>query len=282
MSGYVNINGTIVSSDVPLFPANSRAIMYGDGCFETLRSYNGKFLHFEDHFKRLRSGLSYLEMTSDLTEERLRVEIRKLLEKNGCENEDVVVRIQCVREGESGYLNISDQSKFIISLRSVKEKKRPLKLQLVDTKAIPSAALNRTVKLSNSINYIKSAQEAKRKGGDDALMLTVNEKVSETTIANVFWVKGNQVFTPSVECDLLPGVTRSILMELIKNDTELTLIEGEFELNDIYEAEAIFCTNSVMEVQPIASLEEYSFQVNNEAVRKLTAQFEAYKKKYLK
>ncbi|MEP1152273.1 MAG: aminotransferase class IV [Balneola sp.] len=282
MSGYVNINGTIVPNDEPLFPANSRTIMYGDGCFETLRSYNGKFLHFEDHFKRLRSGLSYLEMTSDLTEERLSVEIQKLLKANECENEDVVVRIQCVREGESGYLNISDQSKFIISLRSVKENKRPLELQLVDTKAIPSAALNRTVKLSNSINYIKSAQEAKRKGGDDALMLTVNERVSETTIANVFWVKGNHVFTPSVECDLLPGVTRLILMELIKNDTELSLLEGEFDLNDIYEAEAMFCTNSVMEIQPVASLEEYSFQVNNEVVEKLSTQFEAYKKKYLK
>lgn len=281
MIPYININGALVPSDKPFFPATTRAISYGDGCFETIRSYKGKFLHFKDHFERLQAGLSYLEMKSDLSEEKLRHEIQKLLEINKLESEDVVVRVQCIREGASGYANLSDQSVFIISLRSIKKKKDPLVLKSVSVRAIPSIALDRKVKLSNSINYIKSAQEAKRKGGNDALMLTVNEKVSETTIANIFWVKGNQVFTPSVNCDLLPGVTRSILIELIENDEELSLLEGEFELNDVYEAEAMFCCNSVMEIKSVSGIDDCSYKAGHPIIEKLKNNFKVFKENSL-
>ena len=188
MSSFVNINGTLVPEEEASLPATSRALSYGDGCFETLVSYKSKFLHFEDHFARLQSGLKYLDMNLDLTKDLLKSEVQKLLKKNELEDEDSVVRIQCYREGSSGYFDISDRSGFIISNRSIPLGSDSIKLKTVSIPAIPSAALERKVKLSNSINYIKAAQEAKKKGGDDALMLTVDSKISETTISNIFWV----------------------------------------------------------------------------------------------
>lgn len=282
MSSFININGTLFPEEEDSLPATSRAISYGDGCFETLVSYKSKFLHFEDHFARLQSGLKYLEMNLDLTKEQLLSEIQKLLEKNELEDENSVVRIQCYREGSSGYFDISDQSGFIISNRSIPERGDSIKLKTVSIPAIPTAALDRKVKLSNSINYIKAAQEAIKKGGDDALMLTVDLKISETTISNIFWIKGNQVFTPSANCDLLPGVTRSILIELIDQDSELELMEGEFELQDIYSAEAVFCTNSVMEMKPVAGVDDQLYKKEHSVFEKLKNDFKAYKERYLK
>lgn len=281
MSSFVNINGTLVLEEEASLPATSRALSYGDGCFETLVSYEGKFLHFEDHFARLQSGLKYLEMNLDLTKDLLKSEVQKLLKKNELEDEDSVVRIQCYREGSSGYFNISDRSGFIISNRPIPERGESLNLKTVSIPTIPSIALERKVKLSNSINYIKAAQEAKKKGGDDALMLTVDSKISETTISNIFWVKGNQVFTPSVNCDLLPGVTRSILIALINQDSELELIEGLFGLEDIYSAEAVLCTNSVMEIKPVSRIDDFSYKTDHSIVEKLKDDFKVYKEKLL-
>lgn len=281
MSSFVNINGTLIPEEEASLPATSRALSYGDGCFETLVSYKGKFLHFEDHFARLQSGLKYLEMNLDLTKDLLKSEVQKLLEKNELEDEDSVVRIQCYREGSSGYFNISDRSGFIISNRPIPERGESLNLKTVSIPTIPSIALERKVKLSNSINYIKAAQEAKKKGGDDALMLTVGSKISETTISNIFWVKGNQVFTPSVNCDLLPGVTRSILTELIILDSELQLIEGAFGLEDIYSAEAVFCTNSVMEMKSVSSVDDHLYKTEHSVFEKLKDDFKVYKEKRL-
>ena len=137
------------------------------------------------------------------------------------------------------------------------------------------------MKLSNSINYIKAAQEAKKKGGDDALMLTIDKNISETTISNIFWIKGNQVFTPSLNCDLLPGVTRSILIELISQDSELELVEGEFKLEEVYSAEAVFCTNSVMEMKSVSSVDDHSFEIGHLNFEKLKDDFKIYKEKWL-
>lgn len=281
MSSFVNINGTLIPEEEASLPATSRAISYGDGCFETFVSYKGKFLHFEDHFSRLQSGLKYLEMNLDLTIDQLKSEVQKLLEENVIEDEDYVIRIQCFREGSSGYFDISDRSGFIISNRSIPERSGSIKLKTVSIPTIPSIALERKVKLSNSINYIKAAQEAKKKGGDDALMLTVGSKISETTISNIFWVKGNQVFTPSVNCDLLPGVTRSILTELIILDSELQLIEGAFGLEDIYSAEAVFCTNSVMEMKSVSSVDDHLYKTEHSVFEKLKDDFKVYKEKRL-
>ena len=281
MSSFININGTLFPEEEASLPATSRAISYGDGCFETLVSYKGEFLQFGDHFDRLQSGLKYLEMNLDLTKQQLLSEIQKLLEKNELEDEDSVIRIQCYRKGSSGYFDISDQSGFIILNRSIPKRGDSIKLKTVSIPAIPTAALERKVKLSNSINYIKGAQEAKKIGGDDALMLTIEGKISETTISNIFWIKGNQVFTPSIDCDLLPGVTRALVIELIKQDLDLTLKEGEFEPEDIQSAEAVFCTNSVMEMMSVSGIDDHLYKTEHSVFEKLKDDFKEYKEKWL-
>lgn len=282
MNNYININGEMVQEDENSVPASSRALFYGDGCFETFVSYKGKFLHFVDHFDRLQQGLRYLEMESPFSEEKLKGEIHRLIEKCALENENSVIRVQCYREGNSGYQNISDESSFIISTRPIFNKESETSLKTVSVRAIPSQALERKVKLSNSINYIKAAQEAKKKGGDDALMLTMEEFISETTIANIFWIKGDDIYTPSINCDLLPGVTRSIIDKLIKGNPALNLEQGKFSLQDIYEAEAVFCCNSVMDLKAVVSIDDKEYNTEHPTLNTLSKSFQSYKKEYSK
>ena len=279
---YINLNGKIIPENEGNVSATSRAVSYGDGCFETIRSYGGRFLNFEDHFERLEAGLEYLEMKSGLTEEKLRKEIQKLLDKNNLGKKDTVVRIQCFRKGGSGYFELSDQSGFVISDREVLNRKSELKLKTVSVRAIPSVALERKVKLSNGINYIKAAQEARKENYDDALMLTTNEFVSETTIANLFWIK-NKVSTPRpLNVILLPGVTRSILMRLINEHSEYKLKEGEFCVEAIYNAEAVFCCNSVMEINSVSEVDGNIFSSAHPVIEELRVLFEEYKSENLK
>jgi len=100
MSSFVNINGTLVLEEEASLPATSRALSYGDGCFETLVSYKSKFLHFEDHFARLQSGLKYLEMNLDLTKDLLKSEVQKLLKKNELANTIVSLTIVNASTGD--------------------------------------------------------------------------------------------------------------------------------------------------------------------------------------
>ena len=274
------LNGEQVDENQAVISPFNRGMMYGDGCFETIRSYSGKFLGWENHFNRLKAGLEYLEMDIPFTSGELKKEVIKLIDANGLSVVDSMIRLQCWRDGGRGYSTSSRKANWMVQVSEMPVFNNELKLTVAETRCIPSKALERKHKLSNGLNYIKAAQEAKQKSCDDALMMTIDNKVSETTSANIFWIKDDQVFTPSEECDLLPGVTRSIVSDII-NSLGLSILEGKFELKELQKAEAIFCTNSLKEIVEVQTLDEEKFELNHPIVQKIQSGFERYKAKEL-
>lgn len=281
MKEYVIYNGQLLSKEEVLVSPVNRGMMYGDGCFDTIRSYKGKFLHLEDHFKRITAAAEYLGIDVVFDFRGFKFKLLELMEANEWLQQDGVVRVQCWREGNRGYATDSAQANWLTTTTPISASESPLELITAETRVIPSRALDRKYKLSNGLNYILAAREVRKKGADDALMLTMNEKISETTIANVFWVKGNKVFTPSSDCDLFPGITRNIVIELIRKSSLGELNEGEFELKEILEAEAVFVTNSVKEIQKISAVDGFEFETNHPVVEKVILAFQAYKSEHL-
>lgn len=254
--------------------------MYGDGCFETLKSYQAKFLGWKAHFTRLVGGLNYLGMELPISSEELKQEVLDLLKVNNLMANEAMVRIQCWREGERGYKSTSHSSSRLIQVSSYDQPQNPIDLITAKTRCIPSEALERKHKLSNGLNYIKAAQEADVSQKDDALMLTMGGFVSETTIANVFWVKDEIFYTPSEECDLLPGITRGIVLGIIQ-DIGHPLKVGKFKPNSFYEADFAFCTNSLIEIREIGSVDDNQFKTGQDIILDVHASFQAYKSKAL-
>lgn len=282
MSHYLIFDGEFVPvNELSVSPLN-RGMMYGDGCFETFRSYQGRFLHVDDHLQRLRAGLEYLGFQPFENPGLFKDELSTLIEKNGLSNVDAMVRIQCWREGSRGYGTVSRTGHWLAEVKNLPNQQSGMTLKTVSVHAIPSMSLNRAVKLSNGLNYIKAAQEAQSAGFDDALMLTIHKKISETTVANVFWVKGNRIFTPSLNCDLLPGITRNLITRCIHSAPDLELTEGEFETDELRDAEAMFVTNSLREIQPVNRCDDHHFDPDHDVIVRLRALFQSYKTGHLK
>ncbi|MEX2362388.1 MAG: aminotransferase class IV, partial [Balneolaceae bacterium] len=192
------------------------------------------------------------------------------------DQKEALIRIQCWREGGRGYKPVSSKMSWMIQAEEIKNSYEPLKLITAETRCIPSQALERGFKLSNGLNYIKAAQEAQNRNADDALMLTMTDFISETTSANIFWLHDEAVFTPSEKCDLLPGITRKLVADvLLRNDVKLE--KGEFSIAHIRQAEAAFCCNSVREIQEVASIDEKDMEIGHPLVKKIMVLFEKYK-----
>jgi branched-subunit amino acid aminotransferase/4-amino-4-deoxychorismate lyase len=209
--------------------------------------------------------------------------IAELLQENKLLNRDATVRLQVWRDGTRGYLPDSEtQSHFLVTASACPESFDYPKLVTVDKRRIPEEALPSNYKHTNGINYILAAREADEKGGDDALMQTVDGWISETTIANVFWIKGNWVFTPSTDCDLLPGITRQVIIGLIKQHKLLKLNEGAFELDHILDADAAWICNSGREIMPVKQIEGQSLDVNHGTITELKQRFVTFRDKNLK
>jgi branched-subunit amino acid aminotransferase/4-amino-4-deoxychorismate lyase len=273
---YIILNGEIVEEENALVSPVNRGMMYGDGCFETMKSYSGKFLGWDMHFDRLEAGLTYLNIDLPFNSDQLKAQIQNLLTPNELSHKETMIRLQCWREGGRGYHTDSSSAGWMIQASEISIKEKVVQLTLAKTRCIPSEALERKYKLSNGLNYIQAAQEAKRKSCDDALMLTMCDKISETTSANIFWVKDGQVFTPAIDCDLLPGVTRSLTIELIQS-LDIPLEEGVYNVEDIQEAEAVICTNSIKEITEVNALDGIHYKLGHPVVMKIVAGFEQYK-----
>ena len=124
----------------------------------------------------------YLKIDLKLTLHQFYNHVIELIEANQHQNDQVIIRFQCWRKGKRGYKTRIRECNWVITSQEIlNHKSKPVQLIIAETPAIPTNTLNRRVKLSNGINYIIAAQDAIKKNADDALMLTVNGYISETT-----------------------------------------------------------------------------------------------------
>jgi len=277
MEQHICFNGEIHPiDDVKISPIN-RGMMYGDGCFETFRSYSGQFLGFKQHYRRLMEALQYLNIELSINYSHFSQLIQSLLLKNELNNNDAVIRIQCWRQGERGYETTRTGCDWMITANSlISLIFPPLHLITAETRVIPNSALDRSYKLANGLNYIVAARESEKQHADDALMLTMNNYISETTKANIFWGTGNTIKTPSLKCDLLPGVTRGLVLEMLSK-TKYAVEEGVFTLNDLKKADFIFATNSISEIRAVEKLDDHHFDANHPELNHISSMFEVLK-----
>lgn len=278
-------DGRIISADQPVASGISRGLMYGEGVFDTLRLYSGKALFLSEHFDRLFEGLEVLgiKVREDWTHKHICSGIAQLLQEKNLQEADAIVRLQFWRDGNRGYR--PDQSgtpHYMITASHCPSSFEQPHLMTVNRRRIPSQSLPSEYKFTNGIGYILAAREASQKGGDDALMQTISGWISETTIANIFWVRGDTIFTPSVECDLLPGITRNILIRLIKQQEQWNLKTGTFELADVLDAETVWICNSVRELLRVKAIDECKYNSRSAIFDKLKQQFFIYRDEHLK
>lgn len=277
---YIICDGDLFPANEPVAPATSRGLMYGDGVFETFKTYSGKTFLLDEHIQRLTSGLELLNIRSrkELIPENIRRMVFRLLEKQQLLEANAIVRLQVWRGGGRGYHPQEDApAHFSITASACPADFSPPILATVSTKRIPSPSLPAKVKHTNGINYILASREASQKGADDALMQTVDGWISETTIANIFWSQGKTIFTPDNDCDLLPGITRNLLFELISDLKDWKLNQGKYSLTSLENAEAVWMCNSVREILPVKQVDDNRFDVRHPVITLLQQQFEVYR-----
>ena len=123
------------------------------------------------------------------------------------------------------------------------------------------------IKTANRLLYELTYIQAKKKGFDGSVILNSSGYIAEGTRSNIFFVKDDALFTPSLSCGCLDGVTRRVVFSLAKK-YKIQVYEGNFILRDLLEAEEAFLTNSLVGIMPVASVDNKS--IGKAKCRKLT------------
>lgn len=279
------IDGKFQTSSQPAVPVTSRGLLYGEGCFETFRSYKGKFLKLDAHLIRLYSGLRFLGIPypPKFKIEKLYPKLQLLLKENKLLDQNAIIRMQVWRNGGRGYRVAHGRNSphYSIIASPLKTDLKNCRLATVETSRIPSAAMPACYKFTNGINYISAAKQAKNKEADDALMETTDGWISETTIANIFWKQNENVFTPSEECDILPGTTRNIVLQLLSENFQVKVRQGRYTQSDLKNAESVWICNSVKEIMSVHQIDKIQFKINTPFLKRLKQSFTAYRNEEL-
>ncbi|ADY73360.1 aminotransferase class IV [Desulfurobacterium thermolithotrophum DSM 11699] len=202
------------------------------GIFETVRVENGKAIFVNYHFRRLKKSSKLLKIPLSLSLE----EFKKRIEESA-DYEVSLVRLTLYKNGNYNIYSRPCQKKTSVTLIPVNSIKR----------YYSPISLHKTIDIMDSIYAI---EEARKLGGDEALLFDINGFISETAFANIFFVKDGVFFTPSLKTGCLPGTRREFILNLLK-EMDIPIFEGFYSLEDLISADEVFITSARYDVAQV-------------------------------
>jgi len=261
MTHKILVNGRPTDAGLPVIGAMDRGFTLGDGVFETFRAYGGRPFLLGQHFDRLERGARALEIPCPLDAAELATQVEETLRLNGLEEADACIRVTLSRgPGERGLRPPFDLHPTVV-VRSV-----PMAPPLPpDRRTGRAAVISATVfrnernctsrhKTVSQVDNVLAALEAGKRDADEALLLNTAGELTEGATTNLFWVSRSRLQTPCVDCGLLPGITRSVVIDLALG-LSIPVEEGKNPPSRLSEADEAFLTSSVREIDPLIRLE---------------------------
>jgi branched-chain amino acid aminotransferase len=259
--GAVYVNGVIQPAAEAVVPVYDHGFLYGEGVYETLRTYNRVPFLYDRHIRRLRASAGYLHLDVPYTDAALRGWIDETMQAAG-ELDEAYVRILHTRGvGELTYdVNATPAPTLVIIVKPLDDTpprvvRDGIRVSLVPVMRNHPASVNPIIKSNNLLNNALAMQEANRRGGEEALMCNYRGELSECSQSNFFIVRGGVALTPTSEAGLLEGITRAFLFE-VGRDVGVEVRDEILYPRDLETADEAFITSTTREISPVTRIDE--------------------------
>ena len=262
MAATVNVNGRITPESEAVIPVFDHGFLYGEGIYETLRTYDGRLFLFDRHMRRLRNSARLIDLTIPFTDDELTTRIHDTIAAANLAGQEAYVRVLVTRGvGELTYdLKATPKPSWVIIVKSLPSPppeiyQHGVKVVLVDVVRNHPQSVNPMIKSNNLMNSALAAQQALKRGGFEAVMRNYRGELTECTQSNLFIVRNGVALTPPLESGLLPGITREFIFE-VGRDAGLEVREQVLRDDDLFGADEAFLTSTTREVLPIVAVDE--------------------------
>ncbi len=242
----VYVNGEFLKKESAFISPFNSAFLFGEGVFETLRCYNSVPFRLADHLQRMNNSLSILSFKK-INQKAITDTIAELLKVNYLNS--ARIRITVSR-------NIDTDEQIVLIETSDYQDTFP---EYADVKIHPDKLAHgnklRSHKTSNYFQNNLAYRESKSKGFDEAIFIDTENHILEGTRTNIFLVKDGGVFTPSLECGILPGITRKVVFEICK-ELNISIEEKVLNVSEFDRCDEVFLTNSLAEVVLVKKVDD--------------------------
>ncbi|MHC4205489.1 MAG: aminotransferase class IV [Planctomycetota bacterium] len=254
----VFLNDKLVDIDKACISVTDSGFLYGAGLFETMRSHNGVVFALKDHLDRLFVSADVLSINNPYDREYITEAITELLRANKLTDARLRLTLTNGPMAES-----EEQRKSTLLITAAKFRSYPpeyyKKGVLVVLCPFKQNPIDPTSgrKTTSYFSRIIALNLAHQKRAAEAIWFTVDNRLAEGCISNVFLVKDSELYTPPINTPVLPGVARKTVCRLaMQNSIKFT--EKDLTIDDVLGADEIFLTNVIMQVMPITKVEKHT------------------------
>lgn len=268
---WLNYNGKIFNAGTLITGADNRGLRYGDGVFETMKMKSGQLVLEDEHFARLWKGMQVLQFAipKHFDPDKLQEEILSLAKKNQHQL-NARIRITIFR-GDGGLYDAFDNTPhYIIQTWLLPEHNGELNNNGLDmgiyTAVKKSCDILSNLKTNNYLPYVMAALEAKKQKWNDAIVLNTSGRVCDATIANIFLIKDEVIYTPALSEGCVAGVMRKHLLQQL-TAAGFTCAEKEITVDELLNADEVFLTNAIYNMRWVKSINNKKY--TNSSIQKI-------------
>jgi branched-chain amino acid aminotransferase len=255
---YFIYNGKKCREDEVVISSSSRGLRFGDGLFETIKSEKGELEFLDDHLARLWKGMQVLQFNipKHFTPDRLQEEINDLLKKNE-HQKNARIRLTVFRGDGGLYDEIDNRPNYLIQTWALGDEtgswnSNGLVLGIY-TDVKKGFDILSNLKHNNFLPYVLAALHAKKEKWNDAILLNSDGRLCDTTIANIFLIKDEVIYTPSLQEACIAGVMRRHIINRLST-AGYRIVEAPISIADLEDADEVFLSNSIYNIRWVGSI----------------------------
>jgi branched-chain amino acid aminotransferase len=260
MRGAVYVNGRIAPADQAVVPVYDHGFVYGEGVYETMRTYNRVPFLYDRHIRRLRQSAARILLDVPFDDASMLAWIDQTIAAAGDLNEAYVRVLHTRGVGDLSYDLKSTPTPTTVIIVKPFEAYPPrvyndgIRISLVEMLRNHPRSVNPIIKSNNLLNNALAMQTAYRSGAEEALMCNYRGELTECSQSNFFMVRGGAALTPPSEAGILEGVTRAFLFELGR-ELGIDVREETLTPKDLDTADEMFITSTTRELSPVVSVD---------------------------
>lgn len=265
MATLAYFNGEFIPLEEVKVGIQTHALHYGTACFEGIRAYWNEdaqqlyVFRLWDHYKRLENSARTIRMKLPHSVEEMCDITAELLARQGFKT-DVYMRPLAYKSNEMIGVRLHDLNDgFVVYAQpfgKYLDAHGGARCCVSSWRRIQDTAIPARCKITGGyINAALAKSEAIEDGYDEAIMLTEDGHVSEGSGENIFLVIGEQLVTPAVSENILPGITRDAVMRIAAQELGFTTVERQVDRTELYSADEVFLTGTAAEITPVHEID---------------------------
>ena len=255
----VYLNGGYLPMEEARISPMDRGFLFGDGIYEVIPSYDGKLVGFTPHMTRMQEGLDAIEIRLRVDHDEWREIAHQLIARNGGGNLGIYLHVSRGTDNRRNHAYPDDITPTTYAFAfEIPPAPRPDKaaascytVATTEDMRWKRCNIKSTALLGNVMHY----QHGHALGHKETILYNQDGEITEAAACNVFVVKHGIVATPQLDHQKLPGITRLMLLEILRRDGNIPVEERVVTLRELEQADEVWLTSSSKEIAPVTAID---------------------------